>query len=533
MEDARYRRLLLVAALVVLATLVNPWGPETLWIIFRTQAHQWTMANIAEWQRTYQLAPPFTPDVYTYWAWLALAGLGFAINFRRVDLNQLLLALGFLVISLLAFRNIALFALVALPITARNFSLAGQDLRFSARLHSLHLDRLLRPARVAAVAGLVGFCLWLSWFVITDRFYLAIRNRVRFGWGLSSVIYPWPMLDFLVKSGIPGPIFNNHDLGGFLIWSAWPGYRVFLDSRAFIYDPKFMEDYDRALREAPAWKALVDRYQFKLAAVLHPSLGNDHLLSILAHDPDWTPVYLDETGVVFARLMPESADWIARHRLDLSNLHSLAFTAPARNRPRPRLFFFTAKADPVQVADAAFFFLQVDQNDPAETLCLQALQIDPGNAAIMSNLAGVDVRRGQWAEAETWGRRAVAKDPRQIEAWIRLGDALFHQQRLAEAVRAYGEALRLDPRRYAALDNRGAALGQLGRYPEAAADLEQALRLQPQRPRPWCNLAYVYERTGNPRAADTWRQCLAGLIRTGAAADEISQVRARLPEEAP
>jgi len=533
MDTVRYRRLLLVAGLVVLATLLNPWGPQTLWIIFRTQSHQWTMANIAEWQRTYAMTPPLPPDVIAYWAWLAVAGLGFLLNFRRVDLNHLFLALGFLLISLLAQRNIALFALVALPITARNFFLAGQDLRLSARLAKLKSFAGLKPAaRAATMAGLAGFCLWLSWFVATDRYYLASRSLVRFGWNLSTLVYPWPMLDFLAQSGIQGPLFNDHDLGGYLIWRDWPTYRVFLDSRAFIYDPDFMTDYSRALHEAPAWKALCDRYQFRLAAILHPSQGLVNLLSILAHDPDWTPVYLDETGVIFARNLPENAEWIARHRLDLADAHSLTFTAPSRARPR-RLGWFTAPPDPMQVANAAIFFEKVEQYDPAVTLLQQTLQLDPGNPRIMSDLAGVEVMRRRWSEAETWSRRAVAGDPSLTEAWLHLGDAFFSQERLSEAVWAYSQALSLDPKRYAALENRGVALGRLKRFPEAKADLEEALGVQADHPRPWCNLAFIYDQARDQRAAFVWSKCLAGLIRDGGDPQEIARVRARLEREAP
>ena len=533
LDPVRFRRLLLAAGLVLLATLVNPWGPQTLGIIFRTQAHQFTMANIAEWQRTYTLDHPWSPAVSAYWACFGLAAAGFLLNFRRLDLDHLFLALGIGFVSLLAVRNIALFALVALPVTARNLALAAEDFRLQGRLRSLHLAKLFRPARAAAMVGLAGFCLGFTRQVVTDRYYLDQRTRVRFGWDVSSVVYPWPMLDFLARSGIQGPLFNDHDLGGFMIWRLWPQYRVFLDSRAFIYDPDYLAAYSRALHSDRGWKALSDRYQFRLAAILHLSGGVGTLLRSLSQDPDWIPVYLDESGVVFARRLPENADWIARHRLDLADPKSLTWAAPPRDQARTRLGFFSAVPDPVQVMDGAVFFLNLGRWDQAEALLKRALEIAPGNPAAGSNLASLELKRRRWTEAEAWARQALDGDPQLAEAWMNLGEALYQQQRFSESAGAYGRALRLEPDKYQALLNRGAALAQLGRYPEAGADLGKAARLQPDAPRPWCNLAYVYERTGNPRAADTWRQCLAGLIRTGAAADEISQVRARLPEEAP
>jgi tetratricopeptide (TPR) repeat protein len=533
MDAPRFRRLLLAAALVVPAAMINPWGPKTLAIIFQTQAHQWTMANISEWQRTYELARPWSPAILAYWAWVGLAGLGFLLNFRRVDLNHLFLALGFLLISLLALRNVALFALVALPVTARNFSLAAEAYPWRKRRPWLRLNRILPPVRAVAAAGLAFFCLGFSRQVITDRYYLGIHTVTRFGWDLSALVYPWPMLDFLKQSGIQGPIFNDHDLGGFLIWRNWPTSRVFLDSRAFIYDPEFMTAYSRALNDAAAWKELADRYQFRLAVILHTEAGIGRLPKILARNPDWTPVYLDETGVIFARNLPENAAWIARHRLDLGSARSLTFTAPSRNQARPRLWLFTAAADPLQAMDAALFFKGIDQYDAAEPLYRQALQIDPSSPTILTELAALEVLRHRPAEAETYARRAIARNPHLVDAWLHLGDAFYNQARFSESVWAFSEGLRREPGRRGALENRGAALAQLGRYPEAAADLEQAISLKPTSPRPWCNLAYVYDAIHSPRATDTWKQCLAGLIGAGSPQDEIRQAQARLGQETP
>jgi len=467
---------------------------------------------------------------------LSLAAM--LLDRRGFSVFDALAWLSFGVLAFAAVRNIALFALVALPVTARNFSLAAQAFRRRAlgpRLTSgaVRLNQILPPVRAVAVAGLAFFCLGFSRQVITDRYYIGIHTLVRFGWDVSALLYPWPMLDFLKQSGIQGPIFNNHDLGGYLIWRAWPTYRVFLDSRAFIYDPEFMKAYSSALYHETAWKELADRYHFRLAVILHPELGIGRLLDILSHDPDWTPVYLDESGVIFARNLPENAEWIARHRLDLGSARSLTFTAPLRTQARRRLLLFTAQADPVQVLDAALFFMGIDQYHLAEPLYRQALQIDPGAPNILTDLAGLEVLRHRPAEAETWARRAIARDPRLIDAWLHLGDAFYDQAHFSESVWAYSEVLRLDPGRQGALANRGTALAQLGRYSEAAADLEKALSLKPNSSRSWCNLAYVYDVIHSPRATDAWRQCLAARIGSGATPDEIRQVRARLGQEAP
>jgi tetratricopeptide (TPR) repeat protein len=522
LDPAPYRRLLVVLLLVILASLLNPWGAETLFTIFKTQSHQWTMAHIAEWQRTLSIRRPLPAPVLAYWVWVALAGLGFAINFRRLDLNQLFLMLGFCFMSLLARRNLALFALVALPITARNLAAAGEMI--SARLgkNSIPRPRALVAARVAAMVGLTLGCLWLVREIVTDRYYLRQHSRLRFGLGVSSVVYPWPMLDFLAQSPLSGPIFNNHDLGGFLIWRLWPRYQVFLDSRAVIYDPDYLSAYSEAMHSPAAWQAFSARHHFQAVALLHQSKDVTNFLPILDRDPDWVPVYLDESGVVFARNLPQSSDWIARHRLDLTQSKSLVFSSPAHAQRRTRLGFFSAAADPVPEEDAAQFYLNLGILNLAEPLLRQALAIDPDDEAAASNLAGLLCQEKRWLEAEDWARQAIRQAREDAAPYLHLANALYNQERWAESLAAVSEAVRLDPGDPTPLYNRGLALTRLGRLAEAAADLEKARALDPEEPQTCRKLVRVYELLHDRRAEDIRKRCSSLSDVSGAPAEADS-----------
>ena len=531
LDAKHYRRLLSVLAAVLLASLVNPWGWATLFTIFKTQAHHFTMMNVAEWQRTYALSGPWPFWLQAYGLGAALGVLGFVLNWRRLELNHWFLFLGFLFISLLAVRNTALLALVALPITARNFSLAGQDLRLSARLAKLKSVAGLKPAaRAAAMAGLALGCLGFSWWVMTDRYYIQSRSSMRFGWGRSEILYPWAMLDFLARSGIPGPLFNDHDLGGFLIWSLWPRYRPFLDSRAVLYDPDYLEAYAHAINDARDWRQLAQTQGFQVAAFLHTAGGMAPLVGILAHDPEWAPVYLDENGVVFVRNLPANAEFISRHRLNLTDLSGLTWAAP-RPQPARRRLWFLAAPDPAPEIAAALFYLNAGYPAPAEDLLRQAWQLDPTCAWTLSNLAAVELKREKWAEAEAWSRRAIAEDPRLPSAQAHLGDALLRQKRWPESLAAYDASLKLDPEVYEVSQNRGVVLAELRRYREAAEELERAASLRPDQALPRCNLAQLYDLLHDSRAAEDWKQCLIRLERAGDKPELIRKARARLGKE--
>ena len=68
-----------------------------------------------------------------------------------------------------------------------------------------------------------------------------------------------PQLAEINRSAAEGtPIFNDLDLGGFLIYHA-PRLRVFVDDRCALYGADFLEAYDHARRENPAQTRSVAR----------------------------------------------------------------------------------------------------------------------------------------------------------------------------------------------------------------------------------------------------------------------------------
>lgn len=106
----------------------------------------------------------------------------------------------------------------------------------------------------------------------------------------------------------------------------------------------------------------------------------------------------------------------------------------------------------------------------------------PGDARATSNsnLASELMERGRLAEAETWLRRALQRDPTSADAAFNLGNCLRRQGRDAEAVAPFEEARRLEPA-YAAdvLAELGAIRAVTGDRAGARTLLEQALAIDP------------------------------------------------------
>lgn len=85
----------------------------------------------------------------------------------------------------------------------------------------------------------------------------------------------------------------------------------------------------------------------------------------------------------------------------------------------------------------------------------------------------------KYAEAEPYFLTAVELDPRQVPSWVNLSGCRNTRGAYLEAIEAADRALALDPKKLEARFNRALALFGLKRYPEGREDMVKALALNP------------------------------------------------------
>jgi tetratricopeptide (TPR) repeat protein len=111
-------------------------------------------------------------------------------------------------------------------------------------------------------------------------------------------------------------------------------------------------------------------------------------------------------------------------------------------------------------------------------------------------LEGSDARAALQAYA-----KAIAADPKHVDAHINMALLLHESQRLAEAERAYRAAMDACGNDALLLFNFAVLLEDLGRVPEAVRAYEAALRADPRMADAHYNLALLYEKLAKPRDA--------------------------------
>jgi hypothetical protein len=119
--------------------------------------------------------------------------------------------------------------------------------------------------------------------------------------------FPYKAADFISHHELPGPLFNNYDWGGYLIWKL-PSLPVSIDGRTDVHWDQ------RIVRSVETWAGKHDWSSdpdlISAGLVIGPI--DAPLTAILRLVPDYQVVYEDKTAVVFARKTPSSWRDVAR-----------------------------------------------------------------------------------------------------------------------------------------------------------------------------------------------------------------------------
>jgi hypothetical protein len=251
---------------------------------------------------------------------LIVSGILVAIKaFRKLDIALLTPALVSAVMAYFAIRNFISFALFAVPALTGAVSATGGS--SSVKRISLR-NSILIPVAVVAVAA----AFWQQYDELPQ-----IRPTI----GLGLLPGVDASGDFFKQNHIAGPIFNDYDIGGYLIYKLsidGPNQRVFVDNRPEAYTPEFFRDvYIRAQRDEIEWHQLDNRYHFNVIFFSRrdSTPWGRTFLDRRAKDSAWAPVFADNYNIIFLRRDNlGNADIIQKHALAVRGADQLRRLPP-------------------------------------------------------------------------------------------------------------------------------------------------------------------------------------------------------------
>jgi len=204
-------------------------------------------------------------------------------NRQKISFKYLVLGLMWGILGFMAIRNFAMFAFFSLVIV-------GYNLKNSR----LEIEKLSLTASVLA-----------SLFVLMNVLYFYHSKLPSgSGFGVGLVEDNLKSVEFFEDQDLVGPVFNNYDLGGYLIYNFYPKWQVFTDNRPEAYSVAHFKDvYIPAQYENSVWQELDNEYGFNVIYFGHRDYtdwGQKFLIERVK-DESWVVVYYDQSVIIFLK----------------------------------------------------------------------------------------------------------------------------------------------------------------------------------------------------------------------------------------
>jgi len=303
-ERVRYYGSILATSVPV--TLINPHGLELHRHLIGFFSNPFIRDNTAEFA-----SPNFHEgDGKGFLGILLLALVSLVLHRRRPTLPRLLVICVGVAFALIAYRNIPLFGLTALPVLA------------------LHLDDLCRslpdPGGVRGrFESTARNTATLAWILPVGAFLAVL---VMTGGRLGSLqlirgefdrtVFPLDAVAHARREQMEGRMFSEFTWGGYLVY-AWPEQRIFIDGGTDFFGEELFREFSKIKQLAPGWRDLLNKWDISLMLLQRQS----PLAHEIARDPRWIVQYCDSLATLLHRspailpVTPARAD-SAEHALD-------------------------------------------------------------------------------------------------------------------------------------------------------------------------------------------------------------------------
>ena len=117
---------------------------------------------------------------------------------------------------------------------------------------------------------------------------------------------------------------------------------------------------------------------------------------------------------------------------------------------------------------------------------------------------------GDYQQRILAAEQIVRQDPKNVRAWIQLGNDYFDTKQPQRAIDAYGRALELEPNSPDVLTDQGVMYREVGAFEKAIANFKKAGELDPKHVQSLYNLGVVYahDLKDRTKAAQAWRRVI-------------------------
>ena len=394
----------------------------------------------------------FNPSIVFFKVAIAALIISCLINWRKIRVFCLLGSIVFLGFAWSAIRNFPIFALFLPLVLAENLSSAREYFSrtklsfgcFLIKWENLWLRKLFRALTILIIFGILTASIYA---VVSNRYYLIMTKSERFGLMVPSEA--GAAVDFLKQNKIGGQMFNNFDIGGYLIWRLYPEQKVFADGRPEAYSENFWQSiYIPMQQDEKQWQNYADEiYNFDYIFFAHTDATpwGIQFIQRISQDKKWVMVYLNSSMAIWLRDSDRNKPTIQGLGLGNGKL-------PLNVEKALEIKDFSA------LLRFGSFFQTIGSNDLTVKFFEQALGVYPKNARIWFIVALLKAGQGNLDGAKNNLQEALKLDKKFIDAYLALGRIYYQQGDFSQARRTWQRILEIEPANADAktyLDNMG------------------------------------------------------------------------------
>ena len=238
-------------------------------------------------------------------------------NGRRKSVFEILTSVFLIIMAGKMIRNFGLYGLTFIPIVALNLSTLS-PLTMSNIVSPQVINTLSKRHRMSLIsyAVLSAILIFLTLSVVNNSFYEWASSAKTFG--LTIPAGAEKGVKFVKENGIKGPVFNNFDVGSFLIWKLYPEQKVFVDGRPEAYTVDFFEKIYKPMQEDPkAWNFYSQKYGINYIFFAHTDITPwaRKFLSDISQNQEWPTVYVDDSTIIFLKRNSQNKNLIDKFKI--------------------------------------------------------------------------------------------------------------------------------------------------------------------------------------------------------------------------
>lgn len=287
LEGARLKSLFLISAVSIILSIINPNGIKGLF--YPLTVNQNYGYQIVENQTIFFLESIGFSDpnfLFAKISWLIIIFILFAGLIRKkFNISGLLICIFGLALSFLNVRSIPYLFFLSLPVILQPFN----------NLKSNSFSRV--------VNYLFAILLLTESFLYLNGDYYKYKDE-QYSTGLYEHESVKNGMDFVLKNNLPGPVFNNFDIGSYIFYKGYPQYQVFVDGRPEAYPASFFQEkYIPIQYDYAKFKLAEKEFHFKtvIFSITDQTPWGQNFLKNIVSDKEWKLVYVDDFIVVLTK----------------------------------------------------------------------------------------------------------------------------------------------------------------------------------------------------------------------------------------